>query len=208
MMTRLLNETQSYTFSKIFDLKIDADELAADFGYSFERKRLQLPQYQGELSTVETIRTYIESVMPYVNLANETSRREILVAPVILEVVRQTRAELKIEYPIKVTEQLQGILDYFLRSQTELLVIEAKREDLDYGFTQLVSEMIALDRWERSTNQPILIGAVTTGEIWRFASIDRAQKHIIKGLELYRIPEELETLLRILIQVLGAVSDH
>jgi hypothetical protein len=207
-MARLLNETQSYTFSKIFDLKIDADELAADFGYSFERKRLQLPQYQGELGTVETIRTYIESVMPYVNLANETSRREILVAPVILEVVRQTRAELKIEYPIKVTEQLQGVLDYFLRSQTELLVIEAKREDLDYGFTQLVSEMIALDRWERSTDQPILIGAVTTGEIWRFASIDRAQKHIVKGLELYRIPEELETLLRILIQVLGAVSDR
>jgi hypothetical protein len=93
-----------------------------------------------------------------------------LVAPVILEVVRQTRAELKIEYPIKVTEQLQGILDYFLRSQTELLL--------------------------------------TTGEIWRFASINRAQKHITKGLELYRIPEELETLLRILIQVLGAVSDR
>jgi hypothetical protein len=119
-MPRLLNENQSYTFSKIFDLKIDADELAAELGYSFERKRLQLPQHDGDLSTIETIRTYIESVMPYVNLANETSRREILVAPVILEVVRQTGAELKIEYPIKVTEQLQGILDYFLRSKTEL----------------------------------------------------------------------------------------
>ncbi len=204
-MTKILNENQSYTFSKIFDLKIDADELAADFGYSFERKRLQLPQYLGELGTIETIRTYIESVMPYVNLANETSRREILVAPVVLEVVRQTQAELKIEYSIKVTEQLQGILDYFLRSKTELLVIEAKRDDLDYGFTQLVSEMIALDKWEKSTDQPMLIGAVTTGEIWRFASIDRAQKHVTKGLELYRIPEELETVLRILIQVLGAI---
>jgi hypothetical protein len=55
--------------------------------------------------------------------------------------------------------------------------------------------MIALDRGKKSTDQLRLISAITTGEIGRFASIDRSQKHITKGLELYRIPEELETLL-------------
>jgi hypothetical protein len=61
---------------------------------------------------------------------------------------------------------------------------------------------------EKSTDQPISISTITTGEIGRFASIDRSQKHITKGLELYRIPEELETVLRVLIQVLGAITDR
>jgi hypothetical protein len=201
-MTKLLEANQPYTFSQIFELKIEPDDLAAEFGYNFKRSRLQLPQYVGDLPTLEDLRTGLESVMPYVSLSNETSRREVLVAPVVLEVIRQTKAELKIEYPIKVTDQLQGILDYLLKSQAELLVIAAKREDLDYGFTQLVAAMIALDQWERSPDQPILIGAVTTGQIWRFGHLDRATKQIQQGLDLYRVPDDLESVLRILIHPL------
>ncbi|MBD2330132.1 hypothetical protein [Alkalinema sp. FACHB-956] len=203
-MNNILQPNVSYTFSKIFELKIEPDDLAADLGYGFCRSRLQLPQYAGDLPTLEDLRTRLESVMPYVSLTNETSRREVLVSQVVLEVVRQTKAELKIEYPIKVTEQLQGILDYLLKSQTELLVIEAKREDLDYGFTQLVAEMIALDQWDRSPNQPVLLGSVTTGQIWKFGVLDRATKQIQQGLDLYRVPEDLEMVLRILIHPLAA----
>ena len=202
-MSRLLSYDQSYTFSKIFELKIDPDDLSTEFGYTFERTRLKLPQYSGELVRLEDLRSRIESVMPYVSLTNETSRREVLVSQVILEVVQQTKAQLKIEYPIKVTEQLQGILDYLLKSQTELLVIEAKREDLDYGFTQLVAEMIALDQWDRSPDQATLLGAVTTGEIWKFGFLNRTTKHIEQGLDLYRVPDDLDTLLRILIAALS-----
>ena len=201
-MSKILDVNQSYTFSQIFELKIEPDDLAAEFGYTFQRTRLNLPQYVGDLSRLEDLRSRLEAVMPYVSLTNETSRREVLVSQVILEVVQQTKAQLKIEYPIKVTEQLKGILDYLLKSQTELLVIEAKREDLDYGFTQLVAEIIALDQWDRSPAQPQLIGAVTTGQIWRFGLLDRATKHIEQGLDLYRIPDDLDIVVRILIQAL------
>jgi hypothetical protein len=201
-MSKILDVNQSYTFSQIFELKIEPDDLAAEFGYTFQRTRLNLPQYVGALSRLEDLRSRLEAVMPYVSLTNETSRREVLVSQVILEVVQQTKAQLKIEYPIKVTEQLKGILDYLLKSQTELLVIEAKREDLDYGFTQLVAEMIALDQWDRSPDQPQLLGAVTTGQIWRFGLLDRATKHIEQGLDLYRVPDDLDIVVRILIQAL------
>lgn len=201
-MKSILDKNQSYTFSKIFELKIEPDDLATEFGYSFARSRLHLTQYQGDLPRLEDLRSHLESVMPYVSLTNETSRREVLISQVLLEVVRITKAELKIEYPIKITEQLQGILDYLLRSQTELLVVEAKREDLDYGFTQLMAEMIALDQWERSPHQSTLIGAVTTGQIWRFGVLERATKQIQQGLDLYRVPDDLESVLRILIQSL------
>jgi hypothetical protein len=201
-MNKLLDANQSYTFSKIFELKIEPSDLAADFGYSFQRNRLNLPMYAGELPKLEDVRSNIESIMPYVSLNNETTRREVMISQVIFEVVRNTKAELRIEYPIKVTEQLQGVLDYLLRSQTELLVIEAKREDLDYGFTQLIAEMIALDLWERSPNQPQLLGAVTTGQVWQFGLLDRRTKHIEQGLDLYRVTEDLDILVRILIQAL------
>lgn len=198
----VLQPEQSYTFSKIFDLKVEADELSAYFGYTFQRKRLNLPHYAGSIDRLEELRSRIEAVMPYVSLTSETSRREVLISQVVLEVVQTTKAQLRIEYPIKVTEQLQGYLDYLLQSQNEILVIEAKREDMDYGFSQLVAEMIALDQWDRSPAQPILMGVVTTGQIWRFGVLDRAKKNIEQGLDLYRVPEDLESVLRILIHAL------
>ena len=39
-MVKLLDPSQSYAFNKIFDLKIPADELANEFGYSYSRKKL------------------------------------------------------------------------------------------------------------------------------------------------------------------------
>ncbi|NEP14463.1 MAG: hypothetical protein F6K14_30565 [Symploca sp. SIO2C1] len=199
---RILDLNQSYTFSKIFELRIRPDDLANEFGYSLTRKRLQLPQYQLELEHLEYLKNRINVVLPYVDLTNETSRREVLISQVVLQLVEYTKAQLRIEYSIKINEQLQGYLDYLLRSQTELLVIEAKREDLDYGFTQLVAEMIALDQWDNTPEQSVLLGAVTTGTIWQFGRLSRETKEIEQGLNLYRVPDDLDPLMRILVQAL------
>ena len=201
---RVLDPNQSYTFRKIFELKAEVDALAADFGYSLKRSRLALPQYSGELDRLEQLRDRIEEVLPYVNLANEATRREVLIAGVVLDLIHYTHAQLRIEYPIKVSEQLQGLLDYLLRTQKNLLVIEAKQEDLTNGFTQLVAELIALERWQDSTQQPILIGAVTTGTVWQFGRLHRETKEIDQGLDLYIVPDDLDPLMRILVQALIA----
>jgi hypothetical protein len=203
-MSKLLNPNQSYTFSKIFELQIEPDDLVTEFGYTLERTRLNLPQYSGELDRLEERRSRIEEVLPYVSLASETSRREVLISQVVLDLIHYTKAQLRIEYPLKVTEQLQGYLDYLLRTQAELLVIEAKREDLTYGFTQLAAEMIALDQWEKTPTQSTLIGAVTTGSIWQFGRLNRAKKHFEQGLDSYRVPDDLDPLMRILVQTLVA----
>jgi hypothetical protein len=205
-MSRILDPTQSYTFSKIFDLKIRSDDLAEEFGYTLSRKTLNLQQYQGELDRLQELRSRIEEILPYVDLSSETSRREILISRVVSELVHYTKAQLRIEYPLKVSDQLQGYLDYLLKTQTELLVIEAKRQDLDYGFTQLIAEMIALDQWERSPTQPTLLGAITTGTLWQFSLLHRESKHIEQGLESYRVPEDLNELMRILVAVLSPQS--
>ena len=203
----ILDSNQSYTFSRYFELGFEASELAQEFGYSLTRKPLNLPQFPDELDRLGELRDRIEEVLPFVPLTNELARREILISRVVTELIHYTQAELRIEYSLKVSNWLQGNLDYLLRvnSVNQLLVIEAKYEDLTRGFTQLVAELVALDQWESATTveqQPILIGVISTGTIWQFGRLDRDTKHFEQGINSYRVPEDLEQVMRILVAAL------
>lgn len=198
---KVLDPKESYTFSRIFSVNAEVDDIVADFGYSLERTRLHLPQYDGSLERLQELYDRINEILPFVSLTSEIARREILISRVITEVVHYTKAQLRIEYPLKVSEQLQGYLDYLLRTETQIIVIEAKKEDLTNGFKQLATEMIALDRWMDS-EQEMLVGAVTTGVLWQFSRLNRQTKHIEQGLESYRVPEDIDVLMRILVQSL------
>jgi hypothetical protein len=202
---KILNPDESYTFSKIFDLNAEVDDIVADFGYSLSRKRLNLPGYVGELERLQELRDRIEEILPFVNLTTEIARREILISRVVTEVVHYTHAQLRIEYPLKISEQLQGSLNYLLKTEHQVIIIEAKKENLTNGMKQLAVEMIALDQWVDSP-QSHIIGAVTTGTLWQFSQLNRQLKHIEQGLESYRIPEDIEPLLRILVQALLTTS--
>ena len=150
-------------------------------------------------------RERIEEVLPYLDLTNEQSRREMLIAPLMEDLIHYTRAQLRIEYALKVNERLQGELDYLLRTKKNLLVVEAKHEDLTNGFTQMAVQLIALDQWEKSTleeQQPDLVGAVSTGTIWQFGVLHRHHKLVTQELTLYRVPTDLEPLMRILVAAL------
>lgn len=198
---KILDPNTSYTFSKIFDLSAEIDEIVSDFGYTLNLTKLNLPQFQGELNRLDELRERIEEILPFVILSTEIARREILVSRVIAEVVHYTHAQLRIEYPLKVSEQLQGTLDYLLKKDNQVVVIEAKKENFVSGMKQLAVEMIALDQWIDS-EQILLLGALTTGNLWQFALLNRSQKHIDQGLESYRVPEDIEPLMRILVQAL------
>ena len=202
----LLEPNRSYTFSNYFDLNADVFDLLAEFGYSLTRSQQLLPQFLGSLEQVEILKERIDAILPYVDLVNETARREIFIVPIVSELVRITHARLSIEYPLQVTPQLQGSLDYYLRTQTHLLVIEAKQADLTRGFTQLAIEMIALDQWTDS-NQLEILGAVTTGNIWQFGLLHRNSKQINQGLNLYRVTEDIEAVIRILLAALKSNTD-
>ncbi len=205
----LLDPNQNYTFSRYFELGFEASELAKEFGYTLTRKTFNLPQFSGELDRIQELRERIEEVLPFVPLTNEFARREILISRVVTELIHYTQAELRIEYGLKVSNWLQGNLDYLLRVNTinQLLVIEAKYEDLTRGFTQLIAELVALDQWEKTptaSEQPILIGSVSTGTIWQFARLDRTAKHFEQGINSYRVPEDVEQVMRILVATLNS----
>lgn len=197
----LLDPNRSYTFSNYFELGFAVDDLVAEFGYSFERKFLDLPQYSGTLDRLADLKQRIEEVLPFVDLENEATRREILIAPIVTDLIHYSHAKLRIEYNIKVDNKLQGNLDYYLRTTTNLIVIEAKQADINRGFIQLATEMIALDKWTDSTQAEIL-GAVTTGNVWQFGILNRQKQSIEQAINLYRVTEELEVVIRTLLAAL------
>ncbi|MBW4564505.1 MAG: hypothetical protein KME32_25880 [Mojavia pulchra JT2-VF2] len=200
---RILQPGTSYTFSKYFELPYTPADILAEFNCTYERKRLDLPKYAGELKCLDFLSHYLQRNLAYVNPISEMARREILIAPTLLEVCAETQTQLNIEYPINVNEQLKGSFDYYINSNVGMLVVEAKQSDLGRGFTQLAVELIALDQWTQSET-PLLYGAVTTGEDWRFGIFHRQEKLISQDLKLYRVPEELEELLRVLVGIVVA----
>ncbi|MGK7903464.1 MAG: hypothetical protein AB4352_19075 [Hormoscilla sp.] len=197
---QILQQNQSYSFRSYFELPYDTDDILAELGYRFQIQRLSLPRSEIELPRLNDLKQLLEEILPFVSLSSETARRELLVAPLIMEIVRLCHCQLRIEYPVNVSSWLKGDLDYLLRSSRQTVtVIEAKRDDLTRGFTQLAVQMIALAQMEE---QEILYGAVTIGEIWRFGFLDSHSKTITQDLSLYNVPDKLEDVMSIILGIL------
>jgi hypothetical protein len=198
----ILQPNQSYTFRSYFEMSFEPEDILAEFGYSLKRSTLNLQKSEAELDRLTNLKSRIEESLPYISLTSEAARRELLIAPILLDIIHYTRAQLRIEYPLNVTEQLKGSLDYYLHTDQKLLVVEAKNADLSRGFTQLAVELIAIDKWIDS-QEIYLKGAVSTGDIWQFCLLNRENKQITQDLNLYRVPADIEELIRILVAILG-----
>ena len=200
----IINPQETYTYRKYFDLRIAPIDLCQYFGYGLIRTQIQPV---GELINTESVKQDILEISPQLLSPNEQAKREMFVAPVVKLVVKVTHALIRIEYPINVSPQLQGEVDYILSVENlqELLIIAAKRDDIDYGFTQLIAQMIGVDQWDSAPSielQPVLLGAVTTGVFWQFAQLDRRTKQVTQGLNSFRSPEDLDEVVRMLVHAL------
>ncbi|MEM8638288.1 MAG: hypothetical protein AAGG51_05725 [Cyanobacteria bacterium P01_G01_bin.54] len=193
----ILDQSQSYTFRKYFELTADPEEIFAELGIILQKKALQLPTVANDLDFLPDLEKRLLQTLELVDLTSEMARRETLIAPVLLAVCAQAHQALKIEYAIEVNQWLRGTVDYFIPGQQNLLVIEAKQADLARGFVQLGAELVALDQWTTSPT-PLLYGAITTGDVWKFGCLDRTAKTLTQDIQLYTVPTDLSALVRIL----------
>lgn len=199
-MAKILQPGASYSFRSYYELAYDTDEILAEFDYAFTRARLPLPRTSRPLERLAELRQQLEDTLPYVTLSSEAAKREILIAPVLSRVAVLCRRLLRIEYPLKVNEQLQGTLDYFIQSTHSLIVVEAKRDDLTRGFTQLAVELIALAMLEGMPS--MLYGAVSMGDVWVFGTLDRRTRLVTRDIASYAVPDDVEDLIPILVGIL------
>ena len=197
---KILQEDGNYSFRSYFELPFDTDEILAEFDYSFTRSRLHLPRTNRQLERLDVLKEQLEETIPYVTLSSEAAKREIFIAPVLTRVAVICQQLLRIEYPLKVNNFLQGSLDYFIQSQRSVIVVEAKRDDLTRGFTQLAVQLIAVSM---SREEPeIFYGAVTMGDVWVFGKLDRISQTITRDISSYTLPDDLPELIEIFVGIL------
>ncbi len=201
----IFKENKKYTFSDYFDMNNPTDEIVGEFGYSYEIKTIELPKSTDyDKNVIKNLQDIYYTVFPRIPLNSEMAKREFLIAPLILEVVRNSLVKINIEYPLNIDDKLGGYLDYLLRANQEIIVIEAKKKDIDNGFNQLAAELIALDKYEDNDCIEILYGAVTLGDLWKFGTLDRNKKHIVKNIHSYIIPEHTEEVFSTLMGIIKA----
>lgn len=208
-LSPVLNPDRRYTFSDYFDLNISTRELVEYFGCSYHLQPLDLPRWHPSygaispeiLSPTDRLRTTYTQKLPFISLTSETAKREFYIAPLLLELLDYAPIEIEVDYSLNGGENLSGTVDYCLKAADQMLIIEAKKGDLECGFNQLAVELIALDR-AIAAGQTWLYGAVTIGNVWVFGRLDRASQSLHKDLNVYTIPGNLDDLIAILLGIL------
>lgn len=145
--------------------------------------------------------TFLDKHLPLALALNtEKARSEILICPILLEVKDNLNQQISLfsgnDFTIDSSVGLSGVCDFLISRSPEQLfieapavvVVEAKREDLNGGLGQCVAEMIAAQRFNEQNNKPVpaIYGAVTTGDRWKFLKLEGLTVTI--GLLEYTIP--------------------
>ena len=191
------------SFHDYFNLSAPTETISEALGYPFTQASLTLPLADAVPDWAEPLAARLRRLLPNITLDSEAARREMLISPLLIELATTLNLRLRIELDVHVSQQLHGDLDYLIQStEHRLLVVEAKQGDTARGMSQLVAEIAALDQWTAS-EEPILYGALSTGDLWRFARLDRGTKTITQDVNLFRVPADLADLSRVLVGILS-----
>jgi hypothetical protein len=117
---------------------------------------------------------------------SEKAKSELLVSPILTEVRRLSHDQVQLfsgeEFNVDKDQGLNGFCDFLLsRSTTSYIIeapvvmlVEAKKGELDVGLGQCVAEMFAAQLF--NTNAGIAIdtiyGSVTSGKLWQFMKLE------------------------------------
>jgi hypothetical protein len=158
----------------------------------------------------------IEALKRFVPLATaintEKARSEYIIAPILSEIAfinSQVSLFSGRNFNVDASRGLTGFCDFILTRNPDKLVIkapvvvivEAKNENINDGLAQCIAEMYAaqiINQKNLQENIKIVYGIVTTGQVWRFLSIDKMQVKVDLN-ERYLTP--LNELLGMLVEI-------
>ncbi len=115
---------------------------------------------------------------------SEGSRTETVIFPILREVYKDYAQSftLWIERTLTYDAKLTGTPDYMLAANSPLgksvftkplvAMVEAKKNDFDYGWGQCLAELVAAQKINRDETFPVY-GIVTDGESWQFGKLEK-----------------------------------
>lgn len=86
------------------------------------------------------------------------------------------------QFDVDIGAGLNGVCDFLISRSPEqltieaptIVVVEAKKADLKLGLGQCIAEMVAMQRFNQASGQPMkfVYGCVTSGTQWRFLQLE------------------------------------
>ena len=165
-----------------------------DFSLSSAKKNLNLT-----IQEIENLFAQIQPIAPSDNLQQtlaetlplalaintEKARSELIITPILLEIRRRFNNQMSFfsgtDFNVDPNLGLNGYCDFIISRSPEQLfvdrpvamIVEAKNENIKAGLGQCIASIVAAQLFNQEQgreNSPI-IGAVTTGDIWRFMEL-------------------------------------
>ncbi|MTJ42139.1 hypothetical protein [Dolichospermum flos-aquae] len=135
----------------------------------------------------DLLRQELEEGLPLVLArGSEKARSEWIISPVLTAVRRLLDRQISLfsgeDFTVDSSIGLNGICDFLISkslSQLEIqapvvIIIEAKKENLNGGLGQCIAEMVAAQKFNAANNVniPIIFGSVTSGTTWKFLKLE------------------------------------
>ena len=130
----------------------------------------------------------------------------MIICPIFLELKDIFQQQISLfsgnEFTVDQSVGLNGVCDFLISKSPEqlfieapaMIVVEAKKEDINGGLGQCVAEMIAAQRFNEKNGYFVnkLYGCVTTGNLWKFIKLE--EQTVTIGLREYSLPPVAENL--------------
>jgi hypothetical protein len=128
-----------------------------------------------------------EQYLPLARKAkSEKAKSELLVSPILVELLRLADDRIQLfsgeEFNVDKERGLNGFCDFLLSKSAIssiiqapiVMVVEAKKGELDVGLGQCAAEMVAAQIFNMNEDKPIAVvyGCVTSGKSWQFLNLE------------------------------------
>jgi hypothetical protein len=159
------------------------------FGIETIEGKTFFPQIVPVMASSTLLEILDETLPLAVASPSEKAKSELLISPILVEVRKYLQRQVSLfsgqDFPVDASLGLVGICDFLISRSTEQLevespvvvLVEAKKADLNSGMGQCMAEMEAARRFNDRAGaaaQPIY-GCVTSGLLWRFLKLDGNQ---------------------------------
>jgi hypothetical protein len=148
---------------------------------------------------------------------SEKARSELIVSPVLVELLHLADHQIQLfsgeEFNVDRERGLNGFCDFLLTKSTIssiiqapiVMLVEAKKEELDLGWGQCTAEMVAAQIFNANKDEPIPVvyGCVTSGKFWQFLKLQ--DKDLTLDLNQYPVTS-VDRILGILKWMVSAVD--
>ena len=173
-----------------------------------------------ELQPSSFLQEILQDNLPLALASNtEKSRSEMIIAPILIGLRKHFNNYITffsgINFTIDPNQGLNGICDFLISYSDELLLVtapivilvEAKKEDLNAGLGQCIAEMIAAQRFNEQEENQIseIYGTVTSGTVWKFLKLEN--NNVFIDLTEYYL-RDLSKILGILATAINTVSSQ